>query len=97
MVGLEKENVGSSSMDSIESRWVFQDDSSEIENGDGEDDENDEDDDTGFLSQTNDMDSDEDYNVEQRLIRTGPRIDSFDVEALEIPGAHRNEFEVIES
>lgn len=96
MVGLEKENVGSSSMDSIESRWVFQDDSSEIENGEDDEDEND-DDDIGFFSQTNDIDSDEEDNAEQRLIRTGPRIDSFDVEALEIPGAHRNEFEVIES
>ncbi|KAB2635453.1 potassium transporter 7-like, partial [Pyrus ussuriensis x Pyrus communis] len=62
-------NGGLASMDSIESRWVFQDED------DSEDDE------------------EEDDNAEQRLIRTGPRVDSFDVEALEVPGAHRNEYE----
>lgn len=81
-------------MDSMEFRWVFQDqDSSEIENGEDDDDN---DDDVGFLSPTNGMDSDDDDNAEQRLIRTGPRIDSFDVEALEVPGAQRIEFEVSE-
>ena len=40
---------------------------------------------------------DEDDNAEQRLIRTSPRIDSFDVEALEVPGAVRNEYEVLNS
>ncbi|KAI5661399.1 hypothetical protein M9H77_20722 [Catharanthus roseus] len=91
MEGSDKENGGLSSMDSMEFRWVFQDqDSSEIENGEDDDDN---DDDVGFLSPTNGMDSDDDDNAEQRLIRTGPRIDSFDVEALEVPGAQRIEFE----
>ncbi|XP_057494524.1 potassium transporter 7-like [Actinidia eriantha] len=80
----ERENGGLASMDSVESRWVFQDeDESEIEN-----DEDDED-----LPPRMGMDSDDDDNAEQRLIRTGPRINSFDVEALEVPGAHRNDFE----
>ncbi|CAA7025553.1 unnamed protein product [Microthlaspi erraticum] len=40
------------------------------------------------------MDSDdEDDNVEQRLIRTSPAVDSFDVDALEIPGTQKNEIE----
>ncbi|KAJ7968193.1 Potassium transporter [Quillaja saponaria] len=39
------------------------------------------------------LDSEDEENGEQRLIRTGPRIDSFDVEALEVPGAHRNDYE----
>lgn len=38
-------------------------------------------------------DSEDEDNGEQRLIRTGPRIDSFDVEALEVPGALRNDYE----
>ena len=81
----ERENGGLASMDSVESRWVFQDeDESVIEN-----DEDDED-----LPPRMGMDSDDDDNAEQRLIRTGPRINSFDVEALEVPGAHRNDFEV---
>ena len=81
----ERENAGLASMDSVESRWVFQDeDESEIEN-----DEDDED-----LLPRMGMDSDDDDNAEQKLIRTGPRINSFDVEALEVPGAHRNDFEV---
>ncbi|KAK4564043.1 hypothetical protein RGQ29_006221 [Quercus rubra] len=87
----EEINGGLASMDSTESRWVFQDeDDSEIE------DDYDEDDDA-FLGPANTaaaLDSeDEDDNAEQRLIRTGPRIDSFDVEALEVPGAARNEYE----
>ncbi|KAJ8768122.1 hypothetical protein K2173_021062 [Erythroxylum novogranatense] len=73
------------SMDSMESRWVFQDD--EDDEDSAMDDEEEEE------HRRNALDSDdEDDNVEQRLIRTGPRVDSFDVEALEIPGAHRNEF-----
>ncbi|GFY89143.1 K+ uptake permease 7 [Actinidia rufa] len=82
----ERENGGLASMDSVESRWVFQDENeSEIEND--EDDES--------LPPRMGMDSDDDDNAEQRLIRTGPRINSFDVEALEVPGAHRNDFEVL--
>nr|XP_027112854.1 potassium transporter 7-like isoform X1 [Coffea arabica]XP_027112855.1 potassium transporter 7-like isoform X1 [Coffea arabica] len=100
MEGSERENGGQlSSMDS-ESRWVFQDDeddeeASAIGYGEG-DDENDDAD--GLLSPRNgtmDSDDDDNDNAEQRLIRTGPRIDSFDVEALEVPGAHRNDFEDI--
>ncbi|XP_057803992.1 potassium transporter 7 [Salvia miltiorrhiza] len=84
--GSERENRGLTSMDSMESRWVYQDEeSSEIDN-DG-DDRN-----SGGLESPQ-RDSDDEDNAEQRLIRTGPRIDSFDVEALEVPGAHRNEFE----
>lgn len=75
-------------MDSTESRWVFQDE----EDSDIEDD----DDDLSHRSPAAALlDSEEDdHNAEQRLIRTGPRLDSFDVEALEVPGAHRNELEV---
>ena len=41
-----------------------------------------------------DSDEEEDDNVEQRLIRTSPAVDSFDVDALEIPGAQKNDIEV---
>lgn len=73
-----------SSMDSIDSRWVFQDDD--------DDSDNDNDDDYEDLHPQDVIDSDEDDNGEMRLIRTGPRVDSFDVEALDVPGAHRNEY-----
>lgn len=74
------------SVDSFESRWVFQDeDESEIEDDEDGGDAN-------SAAQTG-LDSDED-NGEHQLVRTGPRIDSFDVEALEVPGAQRNEYEV---
>ncbi|KDP27348.1 hypothetical protein JCGZ_20172 [Jatropha curcas] len=78
------------SMDSVESRWVFQDDDDSVM-----DDDDDEDEEEGDAAQHRTaVDSDEeDDNNEQRLIRTGPRIDSFDVEALEIPGAQRNDYE----
>ncbi|KAL6494571.1 Potassium transporter 7 [Orobanche gracilis] len=83
--GSDRGSRGLASMDSMESRWVYQDEEdSEIDiDGDGGD--------GGFESPQ--RDSDDDDNVEQRLIRTGPRIDSFDVEALEVPGAHRNDLE----
>lgn len=90
--GSEREYGGLGSLDSIESRWVFQDeeDESEIYN-DGTDAGE-----SGDDSLPRDgMDSDDEDNAEQRLIRTGPRIDSFDVEALEVPGAQRNDFEVL--
>lgn len=72
--------------ESSESRWVFQEDEdpSEIEDFDPSD-----------LRHQSMFDSDDDDNADQRLVRTGPRIDSFDVEALEVPGAHRNDYEVI--
>lgn len=87
--GLRTENGGRmSSMDSVESRrWVFQDEDDEYE----AEDEDDDDDSTPRME----VDSDDDDNAEQRLVRTGPRIDSFDVEALEVPGAHRNDYEVL--
>lgn len=71
--------------DSIESRWVFQDE---------DDSDGDEEDEGEDSSRRMNFESEEDEdNAEQRLIRTGPRIDSFDVEALEVPGAHRNDYE----
>ncbi|GAB2241574.1 hypothetical protein Droror1_Dr00018349 [Drosera rotundifolia] len=77
--------------DSVESRWVFQD---EDGSGDGDYDEDYEDEEEDSERDGIDVDSeDEEDNVGQRLVRTGPRVDSFDVEALEIPGAHRNDFE----
>ncbi|XP_050213181.1 potassium transporter 7 [Mercurialis annua] len=93
----ETTNGRLASMDSIESRWVFQDDDDSIL----DDDDDDDDDDnhsaaadhrlrTGLVDSEDEDDND---NAEQRLIRTGPRIDSFDVEALEIPGAQRNDYE----
>ncbi|CAN1302957.1 Potassium transporter 7 [Linum perenne] len=81
------------SLDSMESPWVFQDDD------DGDDyssviEENNQD---GLRQRHTALDSedddDDDDNAEQRLIRTGPRIDSFDVEALEIPSAQRDDSE----
>ena len=84
--GGETNGVGLASMDSLESRWVIQDqDDSEI------DEEDDEDDDVRYRAGE---DSEDEDTAEQRLIRTGPRIDSFDVEALEVPGAHRSDYEV---
>ncbi|PWA77278.1 K+ uptake permease 7 [Artemisia annua] len=83
-----------SSMDSIDSRrWVFQDDDNSDNDFDDDDDENDDvndDDDDDF---TVNNDSEEEDSLYQKLIRTGPRIDSFGVEALEVPGAHRSDFE----
>ncbi|KAI3815376.1 hypothetical protein L1987_15042 [Smallanthus sonchifolius] len=77
-------NGGLTSMDSVESyRWVFQDaDDSEI------DDDGDED-----LPLRTGMDSEDEDNVDHRLIRTGPRIDSLDVETLEVSGAQRIDLE----
>ncbi|EEF30896.1 potassium transporter 7 [Ricinus communis] len=81
------------SMDSIESRWVFQDDDDDsVVDDEDDDDDGDEDDNHRLTGGVVDSE-DEDDNAEQRLIRTGPRIDSFDVEALEIPGAQRNDYE----
>ncbi|KAL0365142.1 UNVERIFIED_CONTAM: Potassium transporter 7 [Sesamum angustifolium] len=85
--GSERENGGLGSMDSIESRWVYQDEEgSEIDN----------DDQRGVGgNESPQRDSEDEDNAEQRLIRTGPPIDSFDVEALEVPGAQRSDFEDI--
>lgn len=82
-------NGGLASMDSTESRWVFQ------HEDDSEFDVDDDDDNVRHrTSLDSEDDDDDDDNAEQRLIRTGPRVDSFDVEALEVPGAHRNDYEV---
>lgn len=88
--GLERGEINGSltSMDSVESRWVFQD---EDDSAVGDDEEED---DVRHRASLDSEDDEEDDNAEQRLIRTGPRIDSFDVEALEVPGAHRHEYEV---
>ncbi|PQM32552.1 potassium transporter 7 [Prunus yedoensis var. nudiflora] len=87
--GLERSEIngGLASMDSIDSRWVFQDeDDSEVDDEEAEDD-------VRHRTVVDSEDDEDDDNAEQRLIRTGPRIDSFDVEALEVPGAPRNEYE----
>ncbi|CAL0315141.1 unnamed protein product [Lupinus luteus] len=79
----ERDTERGSSIDSTESRWVFQEDeeeASEIDDFDGD---------------SPMVDSEDEENGEHRLIRTGPRIDSFDVEALEVPGAHRSDYEDI--
>lgn len=91
-------NGGLGSMDSTESRWVFQDEEDSVV--DDDDDDVEENDHVRHLLRTSldsedDEEDDEDDNAEQRLIRTGPRIDSFDVEALEVPGAHRSDYEVL--
>ncbi|CAL0318296.1 unnamed protein product [Lupinus luteus] len=78
----ERDTERGSSMDSTESRWVFQEDEDESEIDE-------------FDADLPMVDSEDEENGEQRLIRTGPRIDSFDVEALEVPGAHRNDYEDI--
>lgn len=79
---------GEGDPESYESRWVFQEDEdpSEIEDFDAAD-----------LRHQPMFDSEDEDNGEHRLVRTGPRIDSFDVEALEVPGAQRNDYEVIYS
>ncbi|OWM87755.1 potassium transporter 7 isoform X3 [Punica granatum] len=78
--------VRAASVDSMESRWVFQDSEEE----EGEEEEEDDDDEP---QQRQGGVPDYDDSAEQKLIRTGPRVDSFDVEALEVPGAQRNDYE----
>lgn len=70
-------------------RWIYQDDDEADHQNDADFDEYDED-----LPPQHVLDSDEDDNVDYKLIRTEPKIDSFDVEALEIPGFQRNDYEV---
>ncbi|KAJ6389661.1 hypothetical protein OIU77_027895 [Salix suchowensis] len=92
-IGGSETNSRLASMDSVESRWVFQDDDEDDSLMD--DDEDEEEEEHGRLRRGGGLDSeeeDEEDTAEQRLIRTGPRIDSFDVEALEIPSAHRNDY-----
>ncbi|XP_049389135.1 potassium transporter 7-like isoform X2 [Solanum stenotomum] len=89
--GLERENGGLTSMESIESRWVFQgEDDLDIDSGDRDTVDGDDD---STTCNGMELESDDEDNVEQKLIRTGPRIDSFDVEALEVPGVQKNDFE----
>ncbi|KAE8721005.1 potassium transporter 7-like isoform X2 [Hibiscus syriacus] len=77
--------VGSGSMDSLESRWVLPgEDESEIEDEE----------DTTDVPYGAGVDSEHEDSPVQRLIRTEPRVDSFDVEALEVHGAHRSDYEV---
>ncbi|CAL5189629.1 unnamed protein product [Lathyrus oleraceus] len=81
----DEEDPGSAlSVDSTESRWVFQEDEdpSEIDEYDASD-----------LRHQSMFDSEDEDNADHRLIRTGPRVDSFDVEALEVPGAHTHHYE----
>lgn len=92
--GFERENGGLTSMESIESRWVFQgEDDLDIDSGDRDTVDGDDD---STTCNGMELESDDEDNVEQKLIRTGPRIDSFDVEALEVPGVQKNDFEVSE-
>ena len=91
---MEEENgIGRSEINgtlaSMELRWVFQDDD------DDEDDDSVMDEDNSRQRLGGGLESDEEDeedSAEQRLFRTGPRIDSFDVEALEIPSVHRNDY-----
>lgn len=80
----ERSNGGLASVDSMEFRWVYHQDEegSEIYNH------------GNHGGDSTLRDSDDEDNTGQRLIRTGPRIDSFDVDALEVPGAQRNDYEV---
>ncbi|XP_010437752.1 PREDICTED: potassium transporter 13 [Camelina sativa] len=83
---IDEEMAGDDSTTSL-SRWVFDEKDDYEVNEDYDDD--------GYDEYNHaDMDSDdEDDNVEQRLIRTSPAVDSFDVDALEIPGTQKNDIE----
>ncbi|XXG53691.1 hypothetical protein AAC387_Pa03g1750 [Persea americana] len=76
----ERGNGGLLKMDSSESRWVFQEQYDAEEDG-------------GNFPHQLGFDSEVDENGDQKLVRTRPRIDSFDVEALEVPGIWRNDYE----
>ncbi|KAL4588520.1 hypothetical protein LXL04_001411 [Taraxacum kok-saghyz] len=79
-----KGNGRLTSIDSAESfRWVFLDEDDSVIDDDGGDD----------LPLRKGMDSEDEDNADHRLIRTGPRIDSLDVETLEVSGAQRNDLE----
>ncbi|KAJ0821387.1 putative potassium transporter [Helianthus annuus] len=89
--GSSKNNGGLTSVDSVDSfRWVFQDADdldSEIDiNNDVQQED---------LPLRNGVESEDEDNVEYRLIRTGPRVDSLDVETLEVSGAQRIDLEDI--
>ncbi|XP_051132626.1 potassium transporter 7-like [Andrographis paniculata] len=83
--GSERENGRLPSLDSVESsRWVYEDEKRYRIDSDVEDDVG------GVVSPQHDSDDEE-----HMLVRTGPKIDSFDVEALEVSGAQRNDNEAI--
>jgi hypothetical protein len=76
-------NGGLANAESMELRWALKDEegtSDELEDSIGRSCLEEESDDDGADSE------------HQRLIRTGPRVDSFDVEALEVPGYEVNGF-----
>ncbi|XP_073006131.1 potassium transporter 7-like [Typha latifolia] len=77
--GSERGNGHLVKVDSTEFRWVFQDREDSSEEG-------------GESQSQSSLDSEEEDNAAQRLVRTGPRVDSFDVEALEVPG-YQNDYE----
>lgn len=77
----EREKGRSVKMDSSELRWVFHKEYDSDEEG------------GNFPKQTA-FDSEDDENDGHRLVRTGHKVDSFDVEALEVPGVRRNDYEV---
>nr|VDD48105.1 unnamed protein product [Brassica oleracea] len=81
---MDDEITGDGSTTSL-SRWVF-DEKNDYDDDYDDDEDYDE-------RQHLDSDEEEDDNVEQRLIRTSPAVDSFDVDALEIPGAQKNDIE----
>ncbi|XP_075520750.1 potassium transporter 7-like [Primulina tabacum] len=79
-----------SSSDSVDSRWVYQDEEWSQTVNDGEEEGGGS---GGAEDSPRQLDSDDEDSGEYKLIRTEPRIDPFDVEALEVRGAQRNNFE----
>ncbi|XP_010914335.1 potassium transporter 7 isoform X1 [Elaeis guineensis] len=73
-------------MDSSESRWVSQ----------GEEYSSEEEEEEEELVRRAVFESEEEDSGTRRLIRTAPRLDSFDVEALDVPGVQRNEVEELD-
>ncbi|OAY66545.1 putative potassium transporter 14 [Ananas comosus] len=69
---------------SMEWRWVSQEVNDAEEGEEAEEEKG---------TQRGDMESEEEDEVDQKLIRTSPRIDWFDVEALEVTGMQKNEDE----
>lgn len=82
-----RRNGGLAKTESMEMRWVLKDEegtSDELEES------------IGRSSLEEDDDDDDDADSEhQRLVRTGPRVDSFDVEALEVHGYEMNGFDEV--
>ncbi|KAJ4801344.1 Potassium transporter [Rhynchospora pubera] len=79
-----KSNGGLAKTESMEMRWALKDE-------EGSSDELDES--IGRSSFEEEDDDDDDDSEHQRLVRTGPRVDSFDVEALEVHGFEMNGYE----